>query len=176
MVTAPVLFGKLVRDADRHRVSIGVRPGRGVTRSSSIASSISLMRDGSSASASASCPTHPLRAIRVGQVPPSRRRFAGLSGQSRHSAKRWRILPSIACCIERNLTTNDWTFQFSGNPVSVRVKPRTRRQYQRRPAGSRAQVARLTRLLSYQVAPQLAFTANCRPYFRRMQARSRRCT
>lgn len=101
-------------------------------------------------------PDSSLRAIRVGQVrrvvvgSPAYLKKAGIP-QTPEDLAAHRLVASSGLS-----PTNDWTFQFSGSTVSVRVKPRITVNTNDGPLEAACRGYGLTRLLSYQVAPQLA--------------------
>lgn len=101
-------------------------------------------------------PDSSLRAIRVGQVrrvvvgSPSYFEKAGIP-QTPEDLAAHRIVASSGLT-----PTNDWTFQHSRGSTSVRVKPRISVNTNDAPLEAALNGYGLTRLLSYQVAPQLA--------------------
>ena len=155
MVTAPVLFGKLYvmpivtefqSTYDQVEVSALFvdRVVNFIDEGMDVGIRIGQMPDSS------------LRAIRVGQVrrvvvgSPAYLKKAGIP-QTPEDLAEHRLVASSGLS-----PTNDWTFQFSGNPVSVRVKPRITVNTNDGPLEAARNGYGLTRLLSYQVAPQLA--------------------
>lgn len=101
-------------------------------------------------------PDSSLRAIRVGRVrrvvvgAPSYFEKHGIP-QVPEDLGRHRLVASSGIS-----PTNDWVFQSAGNKLTVRVQPRIVANTNDAPLEAALQGYGLTRLLSYQVAPQLS--------------------